>query len=110
MQQILKPAGDEDSCSVLMSCGEIVLQNLRATYGIRLRRAVNSIKREVAGFFFFFFLTVFVKMFLRAGRHLRLQRHRAEDGYLTTLTSSLTVGSLKFFPGFIHSDFTSRQR
>lgn len=63
VQQILKPAGDEDSCSVLMSCGEIVLQNLRATYGIRLRRAVNSIKREVAGFFFFFFLTVFVKMF-----------------------------------------------
>lgn len=49
-------------------------------------------------------------MFLRAGRHLRLQRHRGEDGYLTALTSSLTVGSLKFFPGFIHSDFTSRQR
>lgn len=88
--QILKPAGDEDSCSLLMSCGQVVLQNSATVYGTRPRWLANNAPNRKLRVFW----TAFVKYTLHtwlcdfsaaASRYLQLQHHWGETGYLTAL-------------------------
>lgn len=59
--QMLKPAAHKDSCSLLMSCGQVVLQKSAAVYGTRSRWLANNTANRK--------LRVFWKVFVKYTLH-----------------------------------------